>query len=663
MQIRLDLKARLILTYGIFVIVAATVAFAAYYYFVLPGYVLIEQQDATHHIERLVGSIDKEVVNLDRFVRDYAFWDDTCDFVATGDPAYLESNFLDEMFIDNHLSSVVIYNASGQLLYSKGYDLANKLERPLYVSMYGDALVGAGHGLIRSISGLTLNSDGLQMVAARSIMASDGQGTAHGTMIFTRPLDSVMVNDLSRQYRLDIGISPLTNRTGDAERLLLNQLTKTSPILIQVAQGDKLNIYTKLKDIDQHDIALVKINLPRKLYTHTHQIMMTALGFALGSILLLALLLGVAVRRMVLRPFRELSNVVHMFRKNCDVRLPATLAKDSDLGGLVQEFNYLLTDLEESRLHLNFSVEETDLIKRVVPSAIFTVDKNKVITGWNERAEKITGYSAAEMIGSTCFLFAQKPCQETCGLFDDQMCKPITGRECTIRHKDGSVLTISKNADFLLDAQGEVVGGIECFEDITTRKRSEEALQWEVALNSRLAKLSHSIIHNADNVREVACELLGYARNITGSMHGFVAEVDDHGQQVLWEHTDLFSGLESEGGLPIIAAPASGRGSLLHTMYKRQTGVYFNSLERLSIVNLADGITDKVTHFMAVPVSDSEKIIGQVALANNENGYTKRDLQAIEQLAELFSVVLSQPYQQARRQGPRVVKGLEVCQQ
>ena len=662
----LNFKSRLLLAYAGFSATALSIALFSYYYFVLPSYAAIEEQDARHHMERVLSSIDREVINLDHLVRDYAFWDDTYAFISTKDTTYLQSNFLDEMLVDNRLSSTAIFDAKGTLLFYKRLDLATGVEQLLDDSMYNEALVALGGGLIRPASGLLAGRDGLHMVAARSIMTSDARGPARGTLVFTRPLDSTLINDLSRRFRFDIQVTPL-GQVAESIQEQLKRISRTSPVTVHASGNTTLDAYAKLRDLNQNEVAMVQMKLPRTLYVHTRDIMMSSLGLALLSILLLAFIFAATVRRLVLQPFKELAHVIHDYRGHKLVPLPLSLSQDSDMGGLAEEFNDLLTDLEESRVHRTFSEEKTDLIKRVVPSAIFTVDTNKVITSWNARAEKITGYTAHEMVGSTCFLFAQTPCQESCGLFDEGIETPIMGRECTIRHKDGSVLTISKNADFLRDTSGRIVGGIECFEDITVRKRSEEALQWELALNSRLAKLSHSILHHAGNVREVACEVLEYARNLTGSTHGFVAEFDeqDRGQR-LWDYTAMFEGLQKHQGHPIIPAPANGRGSLLHSVYKRQNGVYFNSLEQLSAVSLAEGISEEITHFMAVPVCDSKRIIGQVALANNANGYGKRELQAVEQLAELFAVVLSQAHDLQCSNDLQnchyTVKSLEVCQ-
>ena len=121
--------------------------------------------------------------------------------------------------------------------------------------------------------------------------------------------------------------------------------------------------------------------------------------------------------------------------------------------------------------------EHAELLYRVTPNAIFTVDLEKRITGWNNQAAKITGYSAEEMLGRKCTEFALHPCTQTCGFLSPDIPKPIFNRECTIRKKDGQVLTIRKNVDILTDSDGLIIGGIECFDDITERRQIEKELQ------------------------------------------------------------------------------------------------------------------------------------------------------------------------------------------
>ncbi|GAB4345203.1 MAG: hypothetical protein Kow0089_22170 [Desulfobulbaceae bacterium] len=120
--------------------------------------------------------------------------------------------------------------------------------------------------------------------------------------------------------------------------------------------------------------------------------------------------------------------------------------------------------------------KRSELLYRVIPSAIYTVDLNRRITSWNDKAEALTGYSREEIVGKPCSVFAMFPCTEKCGIYSPSIPKPIMGRECVIRRKDGQRRIISKNGDFLLDDDGNVIGAVESFEDITDIKKVEEQL-------------------------------------------------------------------------------------------------------------------------------------------------------------------------------------------
>ena len=121
--------------------------------------------------------------------------------------------------------------------------------------------------------------------------------------------------------------------------------------------------------------------------------------------------------------------------------------------------------------------ELAEMILKVVPSAVFTVNQDAEITSWNQKARELTGFSAAEVMNKPCQVFAESPCNKSCGLFDDKVEKPISKKECTIVTKHGNRRTVIKNADLLKDLNGNVIGGIESFEDITERKNAEEKIK------------------------------------------------------------------------------------------------------------------------------------------------------------------------------------------
>ncbi len=113
----------------------------------------------------------------------------------------------------------------------------------------------------------------------------------------------------------------------------------------------------------------------------------------------------------------------------------------------------------------------------IIPSAVYTVDEQQRITGWNKMAALITGYTEVEIMGKPCTYFAVSPCREFCGLLSREIPKPLTNKICSIQNKAGEILYISKNLDVIRNETGDVVGGIECFYDITETIRIEQELR------------------------------------------------------------------------------------------------------------------------------------------------------------------------------------------
>lgn len=165
--------------------------------------------------------------------------------------------------------------------------------------------------------------------------------------------------------------------------------------------------------------------------------------------------------------------------------------------GLMVDFS----EFKKAEEELIYAKEFAELIYNVSPSAIFTVNNNRVITSWNRMAEEITGYAAFEAIGKRCDLFTGDACINDCKLKEiDKKNTPISC-ECAIVTKDGEKRIIRKNSDFLRSKTGEIIGGIESFTDITStkkliddlitaRKRAEESDQLK---SSFLANMSHEI--------------------------------------------------------------------------------------------------------------------------------------------------------------------------
>ena len=152
-----------------------------------------------------------------------------------------------------------------------------------------------------------------------------------------------------------------------------------------------------------------------------------------------------------------------------------------------------------------------------IPSGLFVVDTEMQIVYWNPAAEQITGYSAEEAIGQHCSFMQGIPCADRCGLYNTDIPKPIIGGKCTIITKSGKTIHLLKNIEYLRDADGEIVGGIESFNDISQQFALEESLREQAAtlearVRERTDELKQSerrfrtVLDNMDDMAYIANE-------------------------------------------------------------------------------------------------------------------------------------------------------------
>ncbi len=115
--------------------------------------------------------------------------------------------------------------------------------------------------------------------------------------------------------------------------------------------------------------------------------------------------------------------------------------------------------------------------------AIIGKDLNSIITSWNKGAEKIFGYSASEMVGTsiTRLIPDDRLGEETRILNKIRLGENVDHFETLRQTKDGRLIDVSVTASPIKDATGKVVGVSKVARDITERKRAEEHIAEQAA--------------------------------------------------------------------------------------------------------------------------------------------------------------------------------------
>jgi two-component system response regulator HydG len=107
-----------------------------------------------------------------------------------------------------------------------------------------------------------------------------------------------------------------------------------------------------------------------------------------------------------------------------------------------------------------------------IAEGLMLVDPQGVITYVNHALEELTGYQRVELVGRPCSTLQCNACQglrpwnphKQCDLFRLGCFQRV---RCSLIRKDGKPLSFLKNACIIRNAQGQVIGGVETFTDLT----------------------------------------------------------------------------------------------------------------------------------------------------------------------------------------------------
>jgi PAS domain S-box-containing protein len=145
-----------------------------------------------------------------------------------------------------------------------------------------------------------------------------------------------------------------------------------------------------------------------------------------------------------------------------------------------------------------------------VPSGVITVDRDLRITGFNPWAEGLTGFSAEEAVGTFCGEILQGGmCDIQCPLRTALTSQePMSLVESTVRTKGGETIPVRMNVAALFDEKGELIGGVESFQDISALKALERERNNLISTFAHDMKSSLTIIggfvlrllHKADTI-------------------------------------------------------------------------------------------------------------------------------------------------------------------
>ncbi len=166
------------------------------------------------------------------------------------------------------------------------------------------------------------------------------------------------------------------------------------------------------------------------------------------------------------------------------------------------------------------SNEKRDVILDSIADGVFTVDKEWRITSYNKAAEQITGIPREKAIGQICKdVLRANVCETDCALRHTMDTgKTVINKPVHIIDAQGRRKAITISTALLKDKDGQVIGGVETFRDMTIVEELRKQVQKQYSCEDIISR-NHKIQELFDILPQIAesnCTVLIEGQTGTG---------------------------------------------------------------------------------------------------------------------------------------------------
>lgn len=429
---------------------------------------------------------------------DWAYWDDTYQFLSGDYPEYIEENVNQPALENIHVNLMAYYDTDNKLFHYTGYNHHEKStlqlsESPsIWVAKYPALFTNhSGMGLVTGVIPL---EEGPMYVVSAPIIKSDYSGPIIGTMVIGVFLDDQLVNEFFGKPGYNVQIIPV-----DQE--------KNSGLLADISAKQKAGDEVVVKVMDDHRIAGYSfLNDPNDNPSYIFQVSVTRMFLDIGDKVTTSTII-----ELFMFPFIVIIGIYLYLNKHLIQRLEI-LGKDlATINEKREPDSRLVIDLHKDEItRLSNSINENldmmqaiqDEYKLLITNqgeGVLILDTTNNIQFVNPATESILQISAEALLGRNINEYLTN---EYRGIFQKETSRIETGHstsfELEIEVLHGEHVYILVTATPRINHSGEQIGSYAIFRDITELKKSNQVLQESEAKFRSLVEQSNVGIFLAD---------------------------------------------------------------------------------------------------------------------------------------------------------------------
>ena len=490
-------KKLLIVIYTMFALLTLLLIVAAHT-ILLSSFLDLETRDTIKNTDKIEQAIAWEALSIDRTARDWAYWDDTYDFVNTLNPEFINSSLDGDTLYDLDLNVMLFVNNSGVVVHSLSVDLINGTNVPVPTGILEgiDSELLTTRKNIDHIQGVILLDKGPMLIVGRPIRANLEGGPSAGTLLLGKYIDSSYIASLEERTQSSLSLHTLNEEMPPDFQDAFDKAVREDGDAVNILEDGKVAGYFIMRDPAGDPVALMRTDYPRDLYAQGKKTLIYIYCFLLLSGLVIGTATKFSLDRLLVSRLVAIDSFLEKVKREKDTSQQLEVDGEDEIHRLSKGINEMLSSIRLAEQELKSREYEKKFILDSLEEIVVLRDPKFTICWANQAALKNKDLLTVEgkklpsdNPQATDKDPIQKPLYPQAPGWTDQEFTTSEGKTWLLRSKP------------ICDETGDTIAILETGVEITERKNYETELfrakqDAEVANHTKsefLANMSHEL--------------------------------------------------------------------------------------------------------------------------------------------------------------------------
>ncbi|WP_147820817.1 EAL domain-containing protein [Salidesulfovibrio onnuriiensis] len=426
----------------------------------LPRFRDIEERHLQGDMERARSIPVQQSRVLNTLVRDWAWWDDTYQFITDKNEEFIESNLPPSTFHSSGLNLIGFYDTMGQVVWGAYLETGADSFSPIpwdfedfvfsRVAPWGKRFTGKG------FNGIAKMGDVVWILACEQILTSNEQGPHRGWLLMGRILETAALEGAAKNAHINLHVD-IAKKRDDAQ-------DQQSRIW---RENGYINVRSVLHDINGVPALTLTLREPTDISRAGQGLV--RLNFALISLasLVLGSLAMLLLQRRILGRISLLARQATKVASNPEEAYDIAIPGNDEITSLARDVNRMLQQTKEEERFLE------NMMQSLQVGVLLVSVENREIVEANPYACDMIGLPCGEIIGKMCHGFVCPNEQGACPVLD--LNQPYDQRKRLLRTADGSEIPILKSVIPITRKGVPLL--LETFVSIAEQEKTRQALE------------------------------------------------------------------------------------------------------------------------------------------------------------------------------------------